>query len=332
MLNRLNEPAYRATEAKLFSAYGVAPREHWVDVPRLGSRIRVLETGQGAPIVFVHGSPNAAATWVPLAAALPDRRCLMIERPGAGLSEPVKRWGNHRKDVTTLMVTVLDAMECDSVDFVGSSFGGLYAYNLALESPSRVRRIVQMGCPAGPDAVPMPPIFRVLSIPVIPLLAAFGMRPSPEKARSMFREIGHGHSVDQGIIPDVVFEWYSSLLRHTNTLLHLLGEIRAIATPIGFRRTASLSERHLQSLEQPVLHLWGDRDNFATPQQAERLCALTREGVIERFPNAGHVLWLDDPEGIAQRVHAFCFQEQPEIVQRPLPSVAPPATWSEIES
>lgn len=313
MLNRLNEVAYRSAEAKLFSAYGVEPTEHWVDIPGRGARIRVLETGKGEPVVFVHGSPNAAATWIPLAAALLDRRCLMVERPGAGLSEPMKRWGDHRKDATALLEAVLDTMGCDSVDVVGSSFGGLYAYDLALEAPARVRRIVQMGCPAGPDVVPMPAIFRVLSIPTIPLLAAFGMRPDPGKARDMFREIGHGHSVDEGIIPEIVYEWYSSLLCHTNTLLHLLGEIRAIATPFGLRRTASVYEAHLQSLEQPVLYLWGDRDSFATPEQAERLCSLTRGAVIERFRSSGHLPWLDDPKGIASRLKAFCTDEQPAV-------------------
>jgi 2-hydroxy-6-oxonona-2,4-dienedioate hydrolase len=306
MLNRQDEPAYRAAEAKLFDAYGVDPTEHWVEVPELGTRIRVLETGEGEPVLFLHGSPNAAATWIPLTAGLPDRRCLMVERPGAGLSEPVKRWRNHRKDVAKLLETVLDAVGCDSADVVGCSFGGLYAYALALESPARVRSIVQMGAPAGPVALPMPPIFRVLSIPVIPLLAGSGMRPDPEKARAMTRDIGHGPSIDRDLIPGVLFEWYSSVLCRTNTLLHLLGEIRAIATPFGLRKAAAISDVELGEIEQPLLYLWGDHDIFATPQEAEHLCSLTRGAAIERFPDAGHLPWFDDPEGVAERLRAFC--------------------------
>jgi 2-hydroxy-6-oxonona-2,4-dienedioate hydrolase len=313
MLSRKNETAYRAAEAKLFTAYDVEPMEHWIDVPGPGAGIRVLETGSGSPVVFVHGSPNGAATWIPLAAALPGHRCLMIERPGAGLSGPVESWGNHRKATTAVLEAVLDTLSCGPVDVVGSSLGGLYAYNLALESPTRVHRIVQMGFPAGPDSLPMPAIFRILSIPVIPLLGAFGMRPDPEKTRGMFREIGHGHSVDAGVIPDVMYDWYSSLLCHTDTLLHLLGEIRAIATPLGFRRSARISETDLHRLEPPVLYLWGDQDNFATPEQAERLASLTRGAAIERFSTAGHLPWLDDPNGIAERLVTFCTDEEPPV-------------------
>jgi hypothetical protein len=54
-----------------------------------------------------------------------------------------------------------------------------------------------------------------------------------------------------------------------------------------------------------IRYLWGDHDNFATPQQAEKLCALTPGAAIERLADAGHLPWLDDPAGVARRTADF---------------------------
>lgn len=67
-MNRLNHEVYRAAEADLFAEYGVDVQEHIVSMPAPATSIRVLEFGSGEPTIFIHGSPNDAATWIPLAA------------------------------------------------------------------------------------------------------------------------------------------------------------------------------------------------------------------------------------------------------------------------
>ncbi len=40
-------------------------------------------------MLFLHGGPGAAGSaWAPLAAKLPNHRCLLVDRPGTGLSDP----------------------------------------------------------------------------------------------------------------------------------------------------------------------------------------------------------------------------------------------------
>lgn len=304
-MSRMNETAYRESEAALSSTFGAKTEEHFVDVPELGTSVRVLEIGSGDPIVFIHGSPNNAATWIPVAAELPDRRCLLLERPGAGLSEPVDRWGDHRAQSTAIVGAVSDHFDAAEVDLAGSSFGGLYAYNFALAHPDRTRSLIQLGSPAGPPALGIPAIFKLLSLPLPRFLARKALRPDTEEAREMFREIGHGRAIDSGSIPGVVFEWYSSLLRNTDTVEHLLGEIRAIASPLGYRANARLDAEALGTIQTPLLYLWGDNDTFATPERADALAALTPSATIEHYQGFGHVLWYDDPKAIADRIRAF---------------------------
>lgn len=304
-MTRLNEDAYRHLEQKLFADYGVEVREHVVDVDGSGASVRVLEIGSGEPIVFIHGSPNNAATWVPLAAELANRRCLLLERPGAGLSAPMKRWTDHRTESTAIVGAVTDHFDLDRIDLVGSSFGGLYAYNFALSRPERVKKLVLMGSPAGPSVLGIPTIFRFLSLPLPRFMVNRALRPDPTEAGKMFAEIGHRAAIDQGLIPDVVFEWYSALLRHTDTVEHLLTEVRAIATPLGYRPAARLDDAELARLTGPIQYLWGDEDTFAGPDQADTLAALNPSSTIEHFAGFGHLPWYDNPALIAERTESF---------------------------
>lgn len=301
----MNESAYREAEEKLFAEYGVEVREHRVEVASPATSIRVLEVGQGEPLVFIHGSPNNAATWIPLVVNLANRRCLLLERPGAGLSAPVTRWNNHRTESIRIVESVLDALAVEEADLAGSSFGGLYAYNLALSEPQRVRSLVQLGAPGGPSVLGFPAIFRFLSLPLPKAMAQRALRADPGEARDMYKQIGHEDSITAGTIPEIIFEWYSSLLNNTETVVHLLREIRSIATPFGYRQTGRVADSRLAALTQPTLYLWGDQDAFAKPGQANQLAALTPRATIEHFEGFGHLPWYDNPTLIASRIEEF---------------------------
>ena len=58
----MNELRYRRVEEALFADAGLDPIERWIDLPSIGTRARVLETGEGPPVLFLHGGPMAAAT------------------------------------------------------------------------------------------------------------------------------------------------------------------------------------------------------------------------------------------------------------------------------
>ena len=151
----------------------------------------------------------------------------------------------------------------------------------------------------------MPTIFRFLSLPLPRVLSSRALLPDTEQARKMFQGIGHGEAIDAGAIPAVVFEWYSSLLCYTDTAEHLFGEIRAIASPVGYRPIARLDEKALSGIRAPLLYLWGDEDTFSSPERADALAALTPSATIEHYQGFGHVLWYDDPKAIARRIRSF---------------------------
>ena len=127
-MNDSSPAAYRAAEARLWQQYDLAPTEHFLRLPGLNTTVRVLEIGAGEPVLFVHGSPNAAPKWAPLVAQLAGTRCLLLDRPGCGLSAPVDYRGRDvRAFGADLLAQTLDALGLEQADVVASSLGGALA-------------------------------------------------------------------------------------------------------------------------------------------------------------------------------------------------------------
>ena len=194
---------YRAAEQRLWEQYDLTPTEH------CNTRVGVIEVGQGQPVLFVHGSPNAAPKWAPLAAQLPDFRCLLLDRPGCGLSELIDYAGvDLRVFGADLLSLTLTGLNVPTAAVVASSLGGALAFYFTRVHPARVVRLVQGGCPAFVHGFRVPLYTLVWS--VLGLLG--GPVPHSETA---FRRMGHATSIDRGRFHTNVLVWRDALLRYT---------------------------------------------------------------------------------------------------------------------
>ncbi len=109
-----------------------------------GCRLHYLEGGAlGAPPLFmVHGLTREAHSFDPVFDLLGERfRCLAVDVRGRGLSE----WSapetynvpQYRDD----MLALLDALGLESVDYLGTSMGGIIAMASAVKEPGRFLRV-----------------------------------------------------------------------------------------------------------------------------------------------------------------------------------------------
>ena len=118
---------YRAAERQLWSSLGIAPRERRVRLPQIGTEVRVQELGTGRPVLFVHGASTCGTSWADLAVRLPDMHCLLLDRPGTGLSDPLDPPIRGVADLVamgdTLVSDVLDGLGFPSADLDGCGRG-----------------------------------------------------------------------------------------------------------------------------------------------------------------------------------------------------------------
>lgn len=144
----MDEARYRAAERALWTHWGVQPRERWVPRGTGSGRVRVLEVGQGPPLAFLHGVAVAGSSWADLASRLLDHRCLVIDRPGCGLSDPLARPPGLEglpALADSLLVEVLDGLEVERAHVVANSMGGYFALRAAAAHPDRVARQGEAG-------------------------------------------------------------------------------------------------------------------------------------------------------------------------------------------
>jgi pimeloyl-ACP methyl ester carboxylesterase len=294
----MNERRYRQAERALFEDAGIDPIERRIALPTLGVTARILEIGEGAPVVCLHGGPDAAATWSYLAAAATGARLLLVDRPGTGLSDPllsVPDVATLPGYVSQLTIDVLDALGLQRAHLLGSSFGGYSALRTALEHPDRVTRIVLAGCPPFVPGWTAPGFFTLLRTPILGrvLLSAPVTRAS---VRSYLRQMGHGRSLAEGSIPVAMLEWIRSWQRDTDTMRNDAAMIVACGTRRGgFDPRLDLTPDELRQVGAPCSILVGTDDPVGGEDVAANLASLLSDATVDVWSGAGHLPWLDDP-------------------------------------
>ena len=299
---------YRETERRLFADAGASPTEHRITLPTLGVGARVLEVGSGHPVLFLHGGPMAAGTWAYLAARTVGLRCLLLDRPGCGLSDPppfVPTPDRLRTYVEQLTVDVLDALDLEQSSLVASSFGGYSALCSAASHPDRVDRVVLAGCPAFVPGWSEPSLFALLRAPIVRSLV-LGAPVTAGSVRFFLKQAGHARSLAAGRIPEVMLAWIRAWQRDTDTMRHDAAMIRACGASIRhFDPALDLGEDDLQAVRAPCLLLAGTDDPVGGVAVMEQLARLLPVATVDAWEAAGHLPWLDDADRAAGAVTRF---------------------------
>lgn len=55
----------------------------------------------------------------------------------------------------------------------------------------------------------------------------------------------------------------------------------------------------MSKIAAPIFFLWGEDDPFGLPEVARTFVERVPNAELELLPNAGHAVWLDDPEHAA---------------------------------
>jgi pimeloyl-ACP methyl ester carboxylesterase len=245
------------------------PQESVIEVREGRFKIRTLQAGSGAPLLYVHGA--GGLFWDPLLDALATtHRVIAPEHPGAGDSQGLE----HVEDLWDLVLyynEFLDTLGVDTATVVGHSFGGMVAAEIAATSPHRVDKLVLIA-PIGlwrddhpvPDISGIPPETLpglVLADPDGPL-AAMLPAPDPTDPESLFR-------ASQTMASILQFIW-----------------------PLPDK---GLSKR-LYRLKAPTLLVWGAQDKLVHPAYGEDFQAAIPGARLELVDGAGHLPQLEQPE------------------------------------
>ena len=253
--------------------------------------LREEGSGNGVPVVLLHGVPETSSVWRDIAPRLADgRRVLAPDLPGLGGSSYTGPY-----DVPSLvaqLAALIDAEVGGPVDVVGHDWGGSLALGLAGARPELVRRLAVANAPYREV-----PLHRAVHIPF------FALPVAPELA---FRLLGRR-------IVDAAFRvlWkapepldaerrseYVAAYTERAKVAAMLGYYRAAARP----RVVAAVRRVDQPAGTPrvraekMLVLWGALDPILPISTGESVVRdLGADCVMVTVPGAGHFVVEEAP-------------------------------------
>jgi pimeloyl-ACP methyl ester carboxylesterase len=108
-----------------------------------GVEIEVRDDGEGVPVLFLHGNPDAGDTWDGVVERLSGLRLIRPDMPGFGDSpEPAADFDYLPESTVPMWDALADALELDSIVVVVHDFGGPWLLPWVARNPGRVRGLV----------------------------------------------------------------------------------------------------------------------------------------------------------------------------------------------
>jgi pimeloyl-ACP methyl ester carboxylesterase len=262
-------------------------------VSRDGTSIAVFSSGDGPPLVLVHGATADHTTWRTAGPLLEATfRLHAIDRRGRGASGDGPAYSIEREYEDLAAAADAAATEAGApVDVVGHSYGGRCALGAALLTSSIGRLVVYEGAPSPGDAA-----------------AGRGYRPSGVERRiaeliqagdrdgaleTFMREIVRMPPVDLAAFRANPI-WPVRAAAVGTTLRELEGEAS---------RAASLET--LGAVEVPVLQLLGGESAAPFREATDALDARLRDGRVVIIEGARHAAHHTHAEAIVHAVTSF---------------------------
>jgi len=266
-----------------------------------GSRVHVIESGDGPSMVHLHGTLTSALSHLMIAERMPATRSHLVDRTGCGLSDPeLGPRSLFREHAVGFVDDVLDGLGLDRAVLVGASGGGIWATWYALERPDRVRGLILLGSvptfPGGHAPVPL----RLMGSPVIGKVMRL-KKPDRAMMLKIMSTMGEDGSFDRhpDLLESLVAGAHDPVAEAAN-----VAELRALLDLGGIRSSMRFTPETLRGITVPTLMIWGVRDPVVPVSQAREITGLIPDCRLEEL-DAGHVPQLRHADTVASLMGSF---------------------------
>jgi pimeloyl-ACP methyl ester carboxylesterase len=269
-------------------------------VDLMQGEIRYRDSGEGDPLVFVHGLLVNGLLWRKVTPLLEGEfRCIVPDLPLGSHSIPLREDADRSpRGVAHLLADFLAELDLERVTLIANDTGGAIAQLLVTERPERIERLVLTPCDAYENF--LPPVFRPLQwlarVPGALTAAVQGMR-IPLLRRS---PLGFGLLTKRPIPDEITGAWASAFLGNAGVRRDAVGLLRGIDA----RDTLAAAEK-LKRFERPTLLAWAAEDRFFKLRYAERLARDIPNARLEPIADSGTFVSEDQPERLAELIAEF---------------------------
>ncbi|WP_420310199.1 alpha/beta fold hydrolase [Streptomyces sp. YS-B37] len=255
-----------------------------------GKKIFVAETGDGPPVLLLHGGgPGASGVsnyQRNIGELAKQYRVIVPDLPGYGRSTKGVDGADPFGHLADAIRGLLDELGLDKAHLVGNSYGGACALRLALDTPDRVDRMVLMG-PGGVGTT------RALPTPGLNSLLNYysGDGPSQLKLEKFIRTYLVFNAAD---VPDGIID-----ARYRDSIdpeVVAAPPLRRPKSPRAVWKMDFTRDARLSRLPVPTLVLWGAADKVNRPSGGRMLAERMPNCDLYEVANTGHWVQFERAE------------------------------------
>lgn len=273
-------------------------------------RLRVHETGEGPPLVFVNGLLVNANLWRKVVARLAaGHRCITLDMPLGSHLEPVGHGELTPPELADLVAAAIEELGLGPVTLVGNDTGGGISQLVAVRRPELIDRLVLTTTDAY-DEMP-PKLFAYLKpfgrFPqAIPL--AFGaLRLRPLRRLP----IAFGWLAKRPIDPAAEDSYILPVLERAPIRADLGKVLRGLDA-----RYMQEAAQGLRDFHRPVLIAWSADDKAFNREHPTRLRDDLPEARLEWIEDSYTFSSEDNPERLAELISEFAPGGSPNTAQQ----------------
>jgi len=237
------------------------------------------------PLVLVHGFLGGGKQWDHVVKSLPNLDVFTPDLPGFGYNNHLPPCASINR-MARYIVEKADAECINEFDLLGHSMGGMIAQEIALEYPSRIRKLV---------------LYSTGSIGALP-----GRFETIETSKQRANDDGVAITADR-----ISATWYRDLEKspyHANCA-KIARQASPAALQSGLDAMAGWNRQDdIYQIKSPTLIVWGDKDRTYSREQVNILNRQIKDSCLKIIPNSSHAVHDEQKDQFIDLISKFLLE------------------------
>jgi len=245
--------------------------------------IHIEDTGQGFPLVLIHGFLGSSKMWEPQINFFKKNfRVIAPDLPGFGASKNIKSH-NSIKSIASLLINCLKEKKIDKYNLLGHSMGGMIIQEMAQTNGEKISKLI---CYSTGPTGEMPGRFETI-----------------DQSREKLKKNGL-----QKTALRIAKTWF--IKEEKAKYFYLCSDVNnstsyetADSALIAMKNWNGL--KNLKNIKNKTLIIWGDQDKSYNFDQVDTLNKHIKNSELKIFKGCSHNIHLEKPDDFNQAIEEF---------------------------
>ena len=269
------------------------PDSKFIDIDDMPVHYRI--TGEGHPLVLIHGTGASLHTWEAWTEILKDDfKIISLDLPAYGLTGPNKTGTYNLPYYSQFLNHFLEEIGIDTFHLAGNSLGGAISWQYTIDYPEKVRKLVLLDAAGYPSNKETPLVFKLAANKFFSKIL---LKITPKSIyKTSLLDVFEN---DELVSAEMINRYYELSLREGNR--------QAFVDRLRNRTISDITK--ISTIKAPTLILWGEKDNWISEENAWKFDKDIPDSEVIIYENVGHLPMEEVAERSAEDTRKFLLNQ-----------------------